>query len=200
MQTTPTPAQLPQQQEVPINVKFISIKVVNDHDPDGGIFSSGRDGGDWILDAFVNGQNVHLSANKLLDEVYTGSTYQFPPTAQATVNVPRNGYLTINTLGTDVDGCDVNPQLIPQQLPPAVQKLLSTGGLPGLSSATKYIDALGPALGLPIPAGVSSVLSSLGLRDPLKAASSLISSIKCKLNPNDSRDFRPASITEDRRI
>ncbi|HEU4821895.1 MAG TPA: hypothetical protein VFS97_00575 [Nitrososphaeraceae archaeon] len=76
------------------------------------VFSSGHDGGDWILDVFVNGQNVHLSANQLLDEVYGGSTYQFPPTAQATVNVPRNGYL-INTLGTDVDGCDAKPQLIP---------------------------------------------------------------------------------------
>ncbi|HEU4821894.1 MAG TPA: hypothetical protein VFS97_00570 [Nitrososphaeraceae archaeon] len=55
-----------------------------------------------------------------------------------------------------------------------------------MDKATKYIDALGPALGLPIPPGTLSILSSLGLGDPLKAVSNLIYAVKCKLNPNDS--------------
>lgn len=121
-----------------------------------------------------------LSANKFLNSANSGSTYQFPATATATVNVPQNGFLTINTIGVEVDGCDGNPQLIPQQLPPQVTNLLKTGGLPGLSTAAKYLDTLGPALGLPLPPGAASILSSLGL-DP----SRVISSVKCALNDND---------------
>lgn len=176
LQTTPPPAQTPQQQQqqVPINVKFNSIKINDDEDP----FPWGT--GEWILDAFVSGQKVPLSANKFLNSANSGSTYQFPATATATVNVPRNGFLTINTIGVEVDGCDGNPQLIPQQLPPQVTNLLKTGGLPGLSTAAKYLDTLGPALGLPLPPGAASILSSLGL-DPSK----VVSSVKCALNDND---------------
>jgi hypothetical protein len=69
------PNQQPQQlQEIPVTVRFESITVINDHDPETtarkvyAFVTKGntQDGGDWILDAFVNGQNVHLSANKLL--------------------------------------------------------------------------------------------------------------------------------------
>jgi hypothetical protein len=170
----PTPAPQQQVQQVPVNVKFDRIRIVDDEDP----FPWGT--GEWILDAFVSGQKVPLSANKFLNSANGGSTYQFPPTAQATVNVPSNGFLTINTIGVEVDGCDGNPQLIPSQLPPQVTNLLKTGGLSGLSTATKYLDALGPALGLPLPPGAATFLSSLGL-DP----SRVISNVKCALNDND---------------
>lgn len=125
-QLTP-PNQQQQPQEIPVTVRFESIKIIDDNDPDpknvaskawgfakslvtGG--SATKDGGDWILDAFVNGQNVHLSANKLLDEVFTGQTYRFPPTAQVTVNVPSDGYLPVNIIGTDVDSCSISDNVI----------------------------------------------------------------------------------------
>jgi hypothetical protein len=176
LQTSPPPAQTPQQQQqIPITVKFTSIRIADDEDP----FPWGT--GEWTLDAFVSGQKVPLSADKFLNSANGGKTYQFPATAQATVSVPRNGFLTINTVGVEEDGCTPRPQLIPQVLPSQVTNLLKTGGLPGLSTAAKYLDTLGPALGLPLPAGATSILSSLGL-DPSK----LISSIGCKLNANDS--------------
>jgi hypothetical protein len=176
LQSTPPQSQTPQQQQqIPINVKFTSIRIIDDEDP----FLAGT--GEWTLDAFVSGQKVPLSANKFLNSANGGTTYQFPETVQATVSVPRNGFLTINTVGVEEDGCTPRPQLIPQVLPSQVTNLLKTGGLPGLSTAAKYLDTLGPALGLPLPAGATSILSSLGL-DPSK----LISSIGCKLNANDS--------------
>jgi hypothetical protein len=176
LQTSPPPAQTPQQQQqIPITVKFTSIRIADDEDP----FPWGT--GEWTLDAFVSGQKVPLSADKFLNSANGGTTYQFPATAQATVSVPRNGFLTINTVGVEEDGCTPKPQLIPQVLPSQVTNLLKTGGLPGLSTAAKYLDTLNPALGLPLPPGAASILSSLGL-DPSK----LISSIGCALNANDS--------------
>jgi hypothetical protein len=129
-----------QQQQMPVTVKFDSIRILKDQDPDGwgpalkNIFSgkaSKKDAGDWILDAFVNGQNVHLSANRLLDEAFEGSTYQFPPTAQTTATVPSNGVLTINVRGADVDGCSTSD--IPTGLGTALTSQgLAKVGLPDL--------------------------------------------------------------------
>ena len=77
----------------------------------------------------------------------------------------------INTIGVEVDGC---AQLIPSQLPPQVTDLLKTGGLSGLSTPTKYLDALGPALGLTLPPGGCNILELFRL-------GSLQGDLKCEM-------------------
>jgi len=171
-----------QQQEVPVTVKFISIKVNNDRDPNTlGI----QNDGEYLLDAFVNGEKVSLGTKGgLLWDVRGGAPpYKFPETAQVTVNVPRDGFLTINTVGSEVDGCG-NTRTLPTKLPDPVTSAIQKAGIPGLSTVSKYLDTLNPAVGLSIPPGASQVLSALGLKQ-LFDPTSLLSLAACKLDPND---------------
>jgi hypothetical protein len=171
-----------QQQEVPVTVKFTSIKVNNDRDPNTlGI----QNDGEYLLDAFVNGEKVSLGTKGgLLWDVRGGAPpYKFPETAQVTVNVPRDGFLTINTVGSEVDGCG-NTRTLPTKLPDPVTSAIQKAGIPGLSTVSKYLDTLNPAIGLSIPPGASQVLSALGLKQ-LFDPTSLLSLAACKLDPND---------------
>jgi hypothetical protein len=174
---TPTP-----QQEVPVTVRFISIKVNNDRDPNTLSF---QNDGEYLLDAFVNGEKVSLGTKGgLLWDVRGGAPpYQFPQTAQITVNVPTNGFLTINTVGAEVDGCG-NTRTLPTKLPKQVTDVVEKAGIPGLSAASKYLDTLVPAFGLPIPPGAMGILATLGLK-PLLDPATLASWAACKLDPND---------------
>jgi hypothetical protein len=179
---TPTPQPTTPQQEVPVTVRFISIKVNNDRDPNTPFW---QDDGEYLLDAFVNGEKVSLGTKGgLLWDVRGGAPpYQFPQTAQKTVNVPTNGFLTINTVGAEVDGCG-NTRTLPTKLPKQVTDVVEKAGIPGLSTASKYLDTLVPAFGLPIPPGASGILATLGLKsllDPTTLASWAV----CKLDPND---------------
>jgi hypothetical protein len=171
-----------QQQEVPVTVKFISIKVNNDRDPN---TLSIQNDGEYLLDAFVNGEKVSLGTKGgLLWDVRGGAPpYKFPETAQVTVNVPRDGFLTINTVGSEVDGCG-NTRTLPTKLPDPVTSAIQKAGIPGLSTVSKYLDTLNPAIGLSIPPGASQVLSALGLKQ-LFDPTSLLSLAACKLDPND---------------
>jgi hypothetical protein len=197
-----------QQQQIPVTVKFNSIKILNDQDPDGwgpafkNIFSgklSKKDAGDWILDAFVNGQNIHLSANRLLDEAFQGSTYTFPPTAQTTVTVPSNGILTINVRGADVDGCTTSD--IPTglgtaltsaglakiglpNLPGKVTGLLNQKGAAGIKELTGSLDHLtGKLLGTGAGPALTSILGSSGLTSVLGAAGGPVGLVAGFLGP-----------------
>src|SRR5215207_9147292 len=181
-QQQPTQQQPTQQPEVPVTVKFISIKVNNDRDPN--TFGIQNDG-EYLLDAFVNGEKVSLGTKGgFLWDVRGGApAYRFPQTAQVTVNVPRDGSLTINTVGSEVDGCG-NTRTLPGKLPDPVLQVAKKAGIPGLSTVSKYLDTLNPAFGLPIPPGASSILSALGLKSLLDPAT-LVSWASCKLDPND---------------
>jgi hypothetical protein len=120
----------------------------------------------------------------LLWDVRGGApAYQFPQTAQVTVNVPSDGFLTINTVGSEVDGCG-NTRTLPTKLPDPVTNVIQKAGIPGLSTVSKYLDTFNPAVGLSIPPGASQVLSALGLKQ-LFDPKSLISLAACKLDPND---------------
>lgn len=179
---SPTQQQPTQQQAVPVTVKFISIKVNNDRDPNTlGI----QNDGEYLLDAFVNGEKVSLGTKGgFLWDVRGGApAYRFPQTAQVTVNVPRDGFLTINTVGSEVDGCG-NTVTLPTKLPKEFTDIVQKAGIPGLSTASKYLDTLNPAVGLPIPPGASQILSALGLKSILNP-SALASFAACKLDPND---------------
>src|SRR5918995_2646210 len=180
-QQQPTQQQPTQQPEVPVTVKFISIKVNNDRDPN----TFGQNDGEYLLDAFVNGEKVSLGTKGgFLWDVRGGApSYRFPQTAQITVNVPRDGSLTINTVGSEVDGCG-NTRTLPGKLPDPVLQVAKKAGIPGLSTVSKYLDTLNPAFGIPIPPGASSILSALGLRSILDPAT-LVSWASCKLDPND---------------
>src|SRR5215203_6508034 len=181
-QQQPTQQQPTQQPEVPVTVRFISIKVNNDRDPN--TFGIQNDG-EYLLDAFVNGEKVSLGTKGgFLWDVRGGApAYRFPQTAQVTVNVPRDGSLTINTVGSEVDGCG-NTRTLPGKLPDPVLQVAKKAGIPGLSTVSKYLDTLNPAFGLPIPPGASSILSALGLKSLLDPAT-LVSWASCKLDPND---------------
>jgi len=181
-QQQPTQQQPTQQPEVPVTVKFISIKVNNDRDPN--TFGIQNDG-EYLLDAFVNGEKVSLGTKGgFLWDVRGGApAYRFPQTAQVTVNVPRDGSLTINTVGSEVDGCG-NTRTLPTKLPSPVTEVAKKAGIPGLSTVSKYLDTLNPAFGLPIPPGASGILSALGLKSLLDPAT-LVSWASCKLDPND---------------
>ena len=181
-QQQPTQQQPTQQPEVPVTVKFVSIKVNNDRDPN--TFGIQNDG-EYLLDAFVNGEKVSLGTKGgFLWDVRGGApAYRFPQTAQVTVNVPRDGSLTINTVGSEVDGCG-NTRTLPGKLPDPVLQVAKKAGIPGLSTVSKYLDTLNPAFGLPIPPGASSILSALGLKSLLDPAT-LVSWASCKLDPND---------------
>jgi hypothetical protein len=181
-QQPPTPETPAPQQEVPVTVRFISIKVNNDRDPNGPFW---KDDGEYLLDAFVNGEKVSLGTKGgLLWDVRGGApAYQFPQTAQVTVNVPSDGFLTINTVGSEVDGCG-NTRTLPTKLPDPVTNVIQKAGIPGLSTVSKYLDTFNPAVGLSIPPGASQVLSALGLKQ-LFDPKSLISLAACKLDPND---------------
>src|SRR5215207_4576597 len=181
-QQQPTQQQPTQQSEVPVTVKFISIKVNNDRDPN--TFGIQNDG-EYLLDAFVNGEKVSLGTKGgFLWDVRGGApAYRFPQTAQVTVNVPRDGSLTINTVGSEVDGCG-NTRTLPTKLPTQVTDIVKKAGIPGLSTVSKYLDTLNPAFGLPIPPGASQILSALGLKSLLDPAT-LASWAACKVDPND---------------
>ena len=181
-QQQPTQQQPTQQPEVPVTVRFISIKVNNDRDPN--TFGIQNDG-EYLLDAFVNGEKVSLGTKGgFLWDVRGGApAYRFPQTAQVTVNVPRDGSLTINTVGSEVDGCG-NTRTLPTKLPSPVTEVAKKAGIPGLSTVSKYLDTLNPAFGLPIPPGASTILSALGLKSLLDPAT-LVSWASCKLDPND---------------
>src|SRR5918994_1955593 len=180
-QQQPTQQQPTQQPELPVNVKFISIKVNNDRDPN----TFGQNDGEYLLDAFVNGEKVSLGTKGgFLWDVRGGApAYRFPQTAQVTVNVPRDGFLTVNTVGSEVDGCG-NTRTLPTKLPTQVTDIVQKAGIPGLSTASKYLDTLLPAVGLPIPPGASGILSALGLKSLLDPAT-LASWAACKVDPND---------------
>ena len=180
-QQQPTQQQPTQQPEVPVTVKFISIKVNNDRDPNIVV----QNDGEYLLDAFVNGEKVSLGTKGgFLWDVRGGApAYRFPQTAQVTVNVPRDGSLTVNTVGSEVDGCG-NTRTLPTKLPSPVTEVAKKAGIPGLSTVSKYLDTLNPAFGLPIPPGASSILSALGLKSLLDPAT-LVSWASCKLDPND---------------
>jgi hypothetical protein len=180
-QQQPTQQQPTQQPEVPVTVRFISIKVNNDRDPN----TFGQNDGEYLLDAFVNGEKVSLGTKGgFLWDVRGGApAYRFPQTAQVTVNVPRDGSLTVNTVGSEVDGCG-NTRTLPGKLPDPVLLVAKKAGIPGLSTVSKYLDTLNPAFGIPIPPGASSILSALGLRSILDPAT-LVSWASCKLDPND---------------
>ena len=181
-QQPPTPQTPAPQQEVPVTVSFKSIKVNNDRDPNTLSF---QNDGEYLLDAFVNGEKVSLGTKGgLLWDVRGGApAYQFPQTAQVTVNVPSDGFLTINTVGSEVDGCG-NTRTLPTKLPDPVTNVIQKAGIPGLSTVSKYLDTFNPAVGLSIPPGASQVLSALGLKQ-LFDPKSLISLAACKLDPND---------------
>src|SRR5215207_8390496 len=181
-QQQPAQQQPAQQPEVPVTVRFISIKVNNDRDPD--TFGIQNDG-EYLFDVFVNGEKVSLGTKGgFLWDVRGGApAYRFPQTAQVTVNVPRDGSLTINTVGSEVDGCG-NTRTLPGKLPDPVLQVAKKAGIPGLSTVSKYLDTLNPAFGLPIPPGASSILSALGLKSLLDPAT-LVSWASCKLDPND---------------
>src|SRR5215203_3955514 len=181
-QQQPTQQQPTQQPEVPVTVRFISIKVNNDRDPN--TFGIQNDG-EYLLDAFVNGEKVSLGTKGgFLWDVRGGApAYRFPQTAQVTVNVPRDGSLTINTVGSEVDGCG-NTRTLPGKLPDPVLQVAKKAGIPGLSTVSKYLDTLNPAFGLPIPPGASTILSALGLKSLLDPET-LVSWASCKLDPND---------------
>ena len=181
-QQQPTQQQPTQQPEVPVTVKFISIKVNNDRDPN--TFGIQNDG-EYLLDAFVNGEKVSLGTKGgFLWDVRGGApAYRFPQTAQVTVNVPRDGSLTVNTVGSEVDGCG-NTRTLPGKLPDPVLLVAKKAGIPGLSTVSKYLDTLNPAFGIPIPPGASTILSALGLKSLLDPAT-LVSWASCKLDPND---------------
>jgi hypothetical protein len=165
-----------------VTVKFTSIKVNNDRDPNLPLV---QNDGEYLLDAFVNGQKVSLGTKGgFLWDVRGGAAeYRFPQTAQVTVNVPRDGFLTINTVGSEVDGCG-NTVTLPTKLPKQVTDVVQKAGIPGLSTASKYLDTLLPAFGLPIPPGASGILSTLGLQSLLNPAT-LASWAACKIDPND---------------
>src|SRR5215207_5510577 len=114
-QQQPAQQQPAQQPEVPVTVRFISIKVNNDRDPNS--FGIQNDG-EYLFDVFVNGEKVSLGTKGgFLWDVRGGApAYRFPQTAQVTVNVPRDGSLTINTVGSEVDGCG-NTRTLPGKLP-----------------------------------------------------------------------------------
>src|SRR5829696_6407753 len=181
-QQQPTQQQPTQQPEVPVTVRFVSIKVNNDRDPN--TFGIQNDG-EYLLDAFVNGEKGSMGTKGgFLWDVRGGAPpYRFPQTAQVTVNVPRDGSLTINTVGSEVDGCG-NTRTLPTKLPSPVTEVAKKAGIPGLSTVSKYLDTLNPAFGLPIPPGASSILSALGLKSLLDPAT-LVSWASCKLDPND---------------
>jgi hypothetical protein len=181
-QQQPTQQQPTQQPEVPVTVKFISIKVNNDRDPN--TFGIQNDG-EYLLDAFVNGEKVSLGTKGgFLWDVRGGApAYRFPQTAQITVNVPRDGFLTVNTVGSEVDGCG-NTRTLPTKLPTQVTDIVKKAGIPGLSTVSKYLDTLNPSFGLPIPPGASQILSALGLKSLLDPAT-LASWAACKVDPND---------------
>jgi hypothetical protein len=180
-QQQPTQQQPTQQPEVPVTVKFISIKVNNDRDPNIVV----QNDGEYLLDAFVNGEKVSLGTKGgFLWDVRGGApAYRFPQTAQITVSVPRDGSLTVNTVGSEVDGCG-NTRTLPGKLPDPVLQVAKKAGIPGLSTVSKYLDTLNPAFGIPIPPGASTILSALGLKSLLDPAT-LVSWASCKLDPND---------------
>jgi hypothetical protein len=182
-QQPPAQQQLAQQPPVPVTVKFISIKVNNDRDPN--IPSFIQNDGEYLLDAFVNGEKVSLGTKGgLLWDVRGGaSPYRFPQTAQITVNVPRDGFLTINTVGSEVDGCG-NTITLPTKLPKQVTDIAQKAGIPGVSTVSKYLDTLLPAFGLPIPPAAQGILATLGLNSLLNPTA-LASWAACKVDPND---------------
>lgn len=218
------PNQQPQQlQEIPVTVRFDSITVINDHDPETtarkvyAFVTKGttQDGGDWILDAFVNGQNVHLSANKLLDEVYSGKTYKFPASAQVTVNIPRNGNLPINIIGTDIDKCDISDNVISGILSAAnqqfggfelgqrIEKALTPKGgqspatptpqsnLQSFATINQAFDTISSAYGtsatMPAaPGPAAALIVGPKIHDYVKSTfGNLIRNVLCKSDPND---------------
>jgi hypothetical protein len=198
VQPQPLPS-LPQQQQqqqqqqlIPVTVRFDSIKINNDHEG----WASGS--GEWILDAFVNGQNVHLSANKVLYYASSGKTYKFPPTAQAIVNVPRNGLVAVNVLGAEEDWCNVADDILTQanlariglpNLPQKVNSLLNSSGLRGFSTVTQGLDGFDRLLGTTAAAFLGGPLGAAAtavLGDPVKQyISNYVNKIACKANANE---------------
>lgn len=194
LQAQPRPPPLPpqqQQQKIPVTVRFDSIKINNDHD------SGPWNDGEYILDAFINGQNVHLSS--VLGDAKVGTTYKLPPNAQATVNVPRNGLVIVNVLGAEEDWCNIANDILTRgkltgiglpDLPQKVQTVLNkSGAVQGLTTVTNGLDAFDRLLGTsaaalvggPLGAAVTAVLG-----DTVKLnIMNYVNKIGCRLNPND---------------
>ena len=180
-----------QQQQIPVTVRFDSIRINNDHD------SGPWNDGEFILDAFINGQNVHLSS--VLGDAKVGATYKFPPNAQATVNVPRNGLVIVNVLGAEEDWCNIANDILTRgklagiglpDLPQKVQTVLNkSGAVQGLTTVTNGLDAFDRLLGTsaaallggPLGAAVTAVLGDTVKQNIMN----YVNKIGCRLNPND---------------